>query len=235
MPSVVLSSTPRALATSLALPSARVSDASSCCTYDRCLPHAAASRRLNANASTSARVSGNALPSGRAASTASEITPMVQSWATATLGQSTGIAGYTSAPPINYPKAVHHGPAQPWAKVTATITHGPSTWTTVYTSYVGTPYSMYAPSPVKHVIKIGADGLNFTTPKITSSIGDIRILPYRHAFKLLLKPWKPLALTPTMPAVVSYQRPKCGNGGRSSARESDVQGQRSLRSGGGDT
>ncbi|KAJ6509751.1 hypothetical protein DFH09DRAFT_1374659 [Mycena vulgaris] len=42
-----------------------------------------------------------------------------------------------------------------WAKVTATMTHGPSTWTTVYTSYVGTPYSMYAPSPVEHVIKIG--------------------------------------------------------------------------------
>ncbi|KAJ6509711.1 hypothetical protein DFH09DRAFT_1435617 [Mycena vulgaris] len=64
--------------------------------------------------------------------TTSEITPTAQWWATATLGQSTGITGYTSIP-------------------------GPT----------------YAPSPVKHVIRVGADGLTYTPSRIIASIGDI--------------------------------------------------------------
>ncbi|KAJ7447852.1 hypothetical protein B0H11DRAFT_2248028 [Mycena galericulata] len=63
-------------------------------------------------------------------------------------------------------------PAQSWASATATIASGSSTWTTVYTSYVGTPSPTYAASPVDHKILVGADGLTYTPSNISASIGD---------------------------------------------------------------
>ncbi|KAJ6461263.1 hypothetical protein C8R47DRAFT_1080683 [Mycena vitilis] len=63
-------------------------------------------------------------------------------------------------------------PAQSYSTATATMTHGGKTWTTVYTSYAGTPSPTYAPSPVNHVIKVGADGLNYSPSNISASIGD---------------------------------------------------------------
>ncbi|KAJ7082915.1 RmlC-like cupin [Mycena belliarum] len=65
-------------------------------------------------------------------------------------------------------------PPQSWATQTATVTHGTSKWTTVYTSYAGTPAPTYAASPVHHLIKVGADGqLKFSPANISASIGDI--------------------------------------------------------------
>ncbi|KAJ7036687.1 hypothetical protein C8F04DRAFT_1036217 [Mycena alexandri] len=63
-------------------------------------------------------------------------------------------------------------PAQSYTKATATMTHGTSTWTTVYTSYAGTPAPTYAASPLNHIIKVGADGLTYTPSNISAAVGD---------------------------------------------------------------
>ncbi|KAJ7199659.1 Cupredoxin [Mycena pura] len=63
-------------------------------------------------------------------------------------------------------------PAQSWATATATVTHGSSTWTTVYTSYDGTPQPTFAPSPVDHKIFVGKDGLTFEPNEIQAAIND---------------------------------------------------------------
>ncbi|KAJ6520807.1 hypothetical protein DFH09DRAFT_1048263 [Mycena vulgaris] len=115
------------------------------------------------------------------------------------LAMSSGDGLSASAPAITA-KPYTTPPAQSWAKATATMTHGTSTWTTVYTSYVGTPYPTYAPSPVKHIIKVGANGLNYTQPNITAAIGDIVIFefhPKNHTVtqSSFLNPCKPLAST----------------------------------------
>ncbi|KAJ7435563.1 RmlC-like cupin [Mycena latifolia] len=92
--------------------------------------------------------------------------------------------------------------AQSWTTATATMTHGTSTWTTVYTSYEGTPSPTYAPSPVRHVIKVGSDGLYFTPSNISAAIGDIvtfEFHPKNHTVtqSSFLNPCKPLAQTST--------------------------------------
>ncbi|KAJ7074993.1 hypothetical protein B0H15DRAFT_43590 [Mycena belliarum] len=63
-------------------------------------------------------------------------------------------------------------PAQSWATATATISNAASTWTTVYTSYDGTPAPTYAAQPVDHKILVGADGLNYTPSNISAAVGD---------------------------------------------------------------
>ncbi|KAJ6459572.1 Cupredoxin [Mycena sanguinolenta] len=64
-------------------------------------------------------------------------------------------------------------PAQSWAIATATITDGASTWTSVYTSYDGTPAPTFAPGgPVNHLIQVGIDGLSYTPSNISAAIGD---------------------------------------------------------------
>ncbi|KAJ7716236.1 hypothetical protein DFH07DRAFT_947646 [Mycena maculata] len=63
-------------------------------------------------------------------------------------------------------------PAQSWATATATVSDASSTWTTVYTSYDGTPSPTFAASPVNHMILVGADGLTYTPSNISAAIGD---------------------------------------------------------------
>ncbi|KAF7367601.1 hypothetical protein MSAN_00823400 [Mycena sanguinolenta] len=64
-------------------------------------------------------------------------------------------------------------PAQSYGTATATVTDGASTWTTVYTSYDGTPAPTFAPGgPVNHLIKVGIDGLSYTPSNISAAIGD---------------------------------------------------------------
>ncbi|KAJ7649560.1 Cupredoxin [Mycena polygramma] len=91
-------------------------------------------------------------------------------------------------------------PAQSWASATATMTKGASTWTTVYTSYDGTPAPTYAPAPVNHVIKVGIDQLNYTPSNISAAIGDtvtFEFHPKNHTVtqSSFLEPCKPLAET----------------------------------------
>ncbi|KAJ7885757.1 hypothetical protein B0H14DRAFT_3082258 [Mycena olivaceomarginata] len=92
-------------------------------------------------------------------------------------------------------------PAQSWATATATVTHDGSTWTSVYTSYEGTPSPTYAPgAPVNHIIQVGIDGLNYTQPNITAAIGDtvtFEFHPKNHTVtqSSFLEPCKPLAET----------------------------------------
>ncbi|KAF7340306.1 hypothetical protein MVEN_01949700 [Mycena venus] len=94
-------------------------------------------------------------------------------------------------------------PAQSWATATATMTHDSSTWTTVYTSYDGTPSPTYAPDgPVNHVIKVGIDGLNYTPSNISAAIGDtvtFEFHPKNHTVtqSSFLQPCKALAETST--------------------------------------
>jgi hypothetical protein len=97
-----------------------------------------------------------------------------------------------SAPPPSTDTSYTTPPAQSWATATATITNGGSTWTSVYTSYDGTPGKSffadrprsltprlaptYAPSgPVNHLIKVGADPANplsYSPSNISAAIGD---------------------------------------------------------------
>ncbi|KAF7362191.1 RmlC-like cupin [Mycena venus] len=91
---------------------------------------------------------------------------------------------------------------QSYATATATVSHGKSTWTTVYTSYAGSAYPTYAPSPVNHLIKVGADGLNFTPPFISAAIGDtvtFEFHPKNHTVtqSSFMHPCKALAETST--------------------------------------
>ncbi|KAF8175726.1 hypothetical protein K438DRAFT_1727633 [Mycena galopus ATCC 62051] len=68
--------------------------------------------------------------------------------------------------------------AQSYAMATATVSHGTSKWTTVYTSYAGSAYPTYAPSgPVNHLIKVGLNStggsaLQFTPSNISAALGD---------------------------------------------------------------
>ncbi|KAK7062131.1 Cupredoxin [Favolaschia claudopus] len=94
-------------------------------------------------------------------------------------------------------------PSSSWATATATITHDGSTWTSVYTSYDGTPSPTYSPDgPVNHVIKVGADGLNYTPSNISAAIGDtvtFEFHPKNHTVtqSSFLQPCKALAETST--------------------------------------
>ncbi|KAJ7058536.1 hypothetical protein C8F01DRAFT_292951 [Mycena amicta] len=63
-------------------------------------------------------------------------------------------------------------PAQSWASATATLTHDASTWTTIYTSYDGTPQPTFAATPADHKIFVGQDGFTFTPANISASLGD---------------------------------------------------------------
>ncbi|KAJ6458693.1 hypothetical protein DFH09DRAFT_960924 [Mycena vulgaris] len=93
-------------------------------------------------------------------------------------------------------------PDQSWASATATVTHDASTWTTVYSSYVGTPAPTFAPAPVDHKVLVGADGLNYTPSNISAAIGDtvtFEFHPKNHTVtqSSFLQPCKPLAETST--------------------------------------
>ncbi|KAJ7770079.1 hypothetical protein B0H16DRAFT_1411208 [Mycena metata] len=93
-------------------------------------------------------------------------------------------------------------PAQSYTKATATMTHGSSTWTTVYTSYAGTPSPTYAASPINHIIKVGADGLTYTPSNISAAVGDtvtFEFHPKNHTVtqSSFLHPCEPLAETST--------------------------------------
>ncbi|KAJ7671890.1 hypothetical protein B0H17DRAFT_1183561 [Mycena rosella] len=83
---------------------------------------------------------------------------------------STGSA--SAAPPPATSSAYTTPAAQSWATATATVTHDSSTWTSVYTSYDGTPSPTYAATPVDHKIAVGIDGLTYTPSNISASIGD---------------------------------------------------------------
>ncbi|KAF7290339.1 hypothetical protein HMN09_01291900 [Mycena chlorophos] len=105
-------------------------------------------------------------------------------------GTTTSVATATTPPP------------QSWASATATVTHAGSTWTTVYTSYDGTPQPTYAASPVDHVITVGEDGLTFTPANISASIGDtvtFQFHPKNHTVtqSSFSNPCVPLAKTST--------------------------------------
>ncbi|KAJ7270003.1 Cupredoxin [Mycena haematopus] len=77
--------------------------------------------------------------------------------------------GSASAPPPSSTTP----PPQSWATATATVTDAGSTWTTIYTSYDGTPAPTFAPGgPVNHLIKVGIDGLSYTPSNISAAIGD---------------------------------------------------------------
>ncbi|KAJ7181966.1 hypothetical protein C8R46DRAFT_828285, partial [Mycena filopes] len=85
---------------------------------------------------------------------------------------------------------------------TATMSHGFSTWTTVYTSYAGTPAPTYPASPLNHIIKVGADGLTYTPSFISAAVGDtvtFEFHPKNHTVtqSSFLHPCEPLAETST--------------------------------------
>ncbi|KAF7313250.1 putative Cupredoxin [Mycena kentingensis (nom. inval.)] len=89
---------------------------------------------------------------------------------------------------------------QPWQTATATVTHGQSTWTTIYTSYEGTPQPTFAPEPVAHSISVGENGLTFTPSNISAAIGDtvtFTFHPKAHSVtqSSFSNPCKPLANT----------------------------------------
>ncbi|KAJ7116726.1 hypothetical protein C8R44DRAFT_983695 [Mycena epipterygia] len=88
------------------------------------------------------------------------------------LANNSGNAVYSSATAKTQAATYTTPTDQSYTKATATMTHGTSTWTTVYTSYEGTPSPTYAASPVKHLIKVGADGLTYTPSNISAAIGD---------------------------------------------------------------
>ncbi|KAJ7474294.1 Cupredoxin [Mycena latifolia] len=93
-------------------------------------------------------------------------------------------------------------PAQSWQTATATITHDSSTWTTVYTSYDGTPSPTYAATPMDHKIMVGADGLTYTPSNISAAIGDtvtFEFHPKNHTVtqSSFLQPCKALDQTST--------------------------------------
>ncbi|KAJ7696375.1 Cupredoxin, partial [Mycena metata] len=107
-----------------------------------------------------------------------------------------------SVPPATSDGAYTTPPAQSWATATATVTDGASTWTTVYTSYDGTPAPTFAPTPVDHKILVGANGLTYTPSNISASIGDtvtFEFHPKNHTVtqSSFLAPCKPLAETST--------------------------------------
>ncbi|KAF8140788.1 hypothetical protein K438DRAFT_1636972 [Mycena galopus ATCC 62051] len=80
---------------------------------------------------------------------------------------STSASASASAPAATTPAP------QSWATATATVTDNGSTWTTVYTSYDGTPAPTFAPGgPVNHLIQVGIDGLSYTPSNISAAIGD---------------------------------------------------------------
>ncbi|KAJ6569362.1 Cupredoxin [Mycena capillaripes] len=115
----------------------------------------------------------------------------------------------TSAPPPSAPPPTSTDdssyttpPAQSWETATATITHDGSTWTSVYTSYDGTPSPTFAAQPMDHLIKVGADGLSYTPSNISAAIGDtvtFEFHPKNHTVtqSSFLQPCKPLAETST--------------------------------------
>ncbi|KAJ7076128.1 Cupredoxin [Mycena crocata] len=91
-------------------------------------------------------------------------------------------------------------PAQTWATATATVSNGASTWTTVYSSYDGTPQPTYAPAPMNHVIQVGINGLNYSPSNISAAIGDtvtFEFHPKNHTVtqSSFADPCKPLAET----------------------------------------
>ncbi|KAJ7187427.1 Cupredoxin, partial [Mycena haematopus] len=94
--------------------------------------------------------------------------------------------GSASAPPPSSTTP----PPQSWATATATVTDAGSTWTTIYTSYDGTPAPTFAPGgPVNHLIKVGIDGLSLHAVE-----HQRRHRRHRH---FLLQPCKALAETST--------------------------------------
>ncbi|KAJ7159456.1 Cupredoxin [Mycena filopes] len=108
----------------------------------------------------------------------------------------------TASMPASSSDAYTTPPAQSWATATATVTDGASTWTTVYTSYAGTPAPTYAPTPMEHKILVGANGLTFTPSNISAAIGDTVLFefhPKNHTVtqSSFLSPCKALAETST--------------------------------------
>ncbi|EAU81583.2 hypothetical protein CC1G_02599 [Coprinopsis cinerea okayama7 len=71
-------------------------------------------------------------------------------------------------------------PPQPWYPATATVTWGGSSYTTVYTSYEGSPDPTPAPQPVEHTIQVGADnGLIYLPASISARVGDTVTFEFR--------------------------------------------------------
>ncbi|KAF8644869.1 hypothetical protein AX16_008224 [Volvariella volvacea WC 439] len=71
-------------------------------------------------------------------------------------------------------------PPPQWQTATATVTHGGSVYTTVYTSYDGTPPPSPAPEPVNHQILVGPDtSLTFAPASIQASVGDTVTFEFR--------------------------------------------------------
>ncbi|KAF8655502.1 hypothetical protein AX16_003032 [Volvariella volvacea WC 439] len=71
-------------------------------------------------------------------------------------------------------------PPPHWETATATITHGESVWTTIYTSYDGTPPPSPAPEPANHVILVGDGGsLSYDPPSIQANVGDTVTFEFR--------------------------------------------------------
>ncbi|KAJ7139285.1 hypothetical protein C8R44DRAFT_938983 [Mycena epipterygia] len=107
-----------------------------------------------------------------------------------------------SAPATTTDASFTTPPAQSWASATATVTDGASTWTTVYTSYAGTPAPTFAATPMDHKILVGADGLTYTPSNISAAIGDtvtFEFHPKNHTVtqSSFLEPCKALAETST--------------------------------------
>ncbi|KAJ7835544.1 RmlC-like cupin domain-containing protein, partial [Mycena olivaceomarginata] len=141
---------------------------------DACLKRCGLYRGDQPTAQRQPRVSGNAFPSGVSAS--------YETYNAGYQYTSKGDDKYTTStaygydskkPAAGYTDGSYTTPkAQSYGMATATVSNGKSTWKTTYTSYAGSAYPTYAPSPVNHLIKVGADGLNFTPPSIAAAIGD---------------------------------------------------------------
>ncbi|KAJ7235635.1 hypothetical protein B0H12DRAFT_1141390 [Mycena haematopus] len=166
---------------------------------DSCLKRCGLTRPNQPTTQRQPRVSGNAFP------------PPVS--ASGSYSYATYNTGYQYTSQANAQTAKSGGDstttpkAQSYATATATVSHGTTTWTTVYTSYAGSAYPTYAPSPVNHLIKVGLNStggsaLMFTPSNISAAIGDTVTFEF-HAKNhtvtqsSFLEPCKALAETST--------------------------------------
>lgn len=79
----------------------------------------------------------------------------------------------TTSPPSTTTDTYTTPPPQSWTVTTAVVSSGASTWTSTYTSYVGSASPTFAATPQDHPVIVGFNGtLTYNPSSINASLGD---------------------------------------------------------------